>query len=152
LTKITPVLERFEKFYVPEPNSGCWLWTGGISGRYGSFYDPSYLSMSRAHIVAYKLFRGPVGDLCVLHNCDNTYCVNPDHLRLGTQQDNMDDRESRGRRISPAGERNRHAKLTKEIVLAIRADVRWPRFIAQDYGIPVSTVKKIQYRATWKHV
>lgn len=85
----------FEAFYIPEPMSGCWLWIGGVS------YPPGYGRMTRgqyAHRVSYEIHRGkiPVG-MHVLHRCDNRLCVNPDHLFLGTQSDNMRDMMAKGR-------------------------------------------------------
>ena len=70
-----PILERFEQLYIPEPNSGCWLWTGySPNGRYGSikWYGKRVL----AHIVSYKLFRGKIIKGHVVdHLCHNTFCV-----------------------------------------------------------------------------
>jgi hypothetical protein len=150
--KLGTPLQRFEWSYMPEPNTGCWLWLKSISEfGYGWFYYPPR-NMVAAHIVAWELLRGPRNGLHVLHNCDNPTCVNPEHLRLGTLQDNMNDREARHRRPPPKGTINGRAKLTDAQVLAIRADPRWPRFIARDYKTPTSTIKKIKYRHTWKHL
>lgn len=146
------ILERFERSYIPEPNSGCWLWelTCTPTG-YGQFYYPPR-NMVRAHVVAWELFRGDRQGLHVLHSCDLPCCVNPEHLRLGTHQENMKDRDIRQRRAPPKGIKNGRAKLTEADVIAIRADSRWPRFIAADYNTPISTIKHIKYRLTWKHV
>lgn len=150
--KLGAPLERFERSYIPEPNSGCWLWLKSTSPfGHGWFYYPPR-NMVRAHIASWELFRGPRNGLHVLHSCDVACCVNPDHLRLGTHQDNMDDREARHRRAPPKGTMNGRAQLTDEQVIAIRADTRRPRFIAHDYKTPVSTIKKIKYRHTWKHL
>lgn len=146
------LMERFEQYYIPEPNSGCWLWTASLSEKgYGWFYYPPR-NMVQAHIVAYELFKGPRNGLHVRHCCDVRCCVNPDHLELGTHQDNMADRDARGRQYDRSGAKNGRAKLTEVQVLAIRADARWPRFVAADYGVPLSTVKKIRQRVTWKHL
>lgn len=150
--KLGPSKERFERFYMPEPNSGCWLWLGAIDAKgYGQFYYPPQ-NMVRAHIVAWELFRGSRKGLHVLHNCDRPYCVNPGHLRLGTHQDNMADRDSRGRQYDRHGVKNGRTHLTEADVRKIRMDDRWQRFIAKDYRITVSTVKAIQNRLTWKHI
>lgn len=146
-------LERFERSYIPEPNTGCWLWTGSLNATgYGYFYFPPR-NMVHAHIAAWELFRGPRNGLHLLHSCDMACCVNPDHLRLGTHQENMVDREKRQRRAPPKGTMNGRATVTEDIVRAIRADPRPPRFVALDYpSIPWSTLQKIRNRQTWKHI
>jgi len=76
-----------------------------------------------AHRVSYELFIGPITDgLSVLHKCDVTACVNPDHLFLGTQGDNMRDCRDKGRMVMPdrKGEHNGRAKLTPDNVREIR--------------------------------
>lgn len=99
----TPVGIRFMKHVMPEPNSGCWLWTGGLTRggygilRVGSLSDGSRRS-ARASRLAYSLFVGPIdGDLFVCHKCDVPACVNPDHLFLGTARDNIRDMVKKGR-------------------------------------------------------
>lgn len=115
--KIRPVMDRFmEKIRKTE---GCWIWTGQVLPRraYGRFY---YDGKTRyAHRVALMLLKGlPIdteGD--TLHSCDNPSCVNPDHLKYGTHQENMIDALEKGRTIKPGhwnGSSNPHAKLSDE--------------------------------------
>ena len=77
----------------------CWIWKAGIRGNngYGGF-RVNKTSIRLAHNVSYELYKGniPTG-LKVLHTCDNSLCVNPDHLYLGTQMDNIKDRDMKGR-------------------------------------------------------
>lgn len=89
---------RFMK-KVKKSNNGCWLWTGAKS-RYG--YFKSCGKSERAHRYSWILFRGDIPDgMFVLHKCDNPLCVNPDHLFLGTQTDNMRDAQTKGRLVRP---------------------------------------------------
>jgi hypothetical protein len=78
-------------------SDGCWLWGGGRSENgYGAFYWHG--KQTGAHRVAYELVHGSIAsDMLVLHKCDNPPCVNPDHLFLGTPQDNMTDKTIKGR-------------------------------------------------------
>jgi hypothetical protein len=100
----------------------CWPWTGCCSEKgYGQIgAGGSARTALRAHRVAWELAAGePVPDgLCVLHNCDNPPCVNPDHLWLGTNDDNVRDRNEKGRRAR--GESLSHTKLNPEAVKVIR--------------------------------
>lgn len=95
----TTLLERFSEKWTPEPFSGCWIWTGAEAGDgYGYIRHSGAAGDTYAHRASWKLFRGeiPVG-LSVLHQCDTPTCVNPDHLFLGTQKDNIRDASGKGR-------------------------------------------------------
>ena len=101
---------------------GCWMWMAGTNGRgYGCIYGggESGGRQLRAHRVAFTLFIGPIPeDKYVLHSCDNPACVNPSHLFLGTQPDNIQDRDAKGRQAQ--GERQGLSKLTQQQVREIR--------------------------------
>jgi DNA-binding XRE family transcriptional regulator len=127
--------ERFLEKAMPEPNSGCWLWTStrrrdgyGIisAGKRGN-------GILAAHRVSYNLFCSEIPDgLYVLHKCDNKACVNPEHLFLGTHQDNMADMSRKVRA-------SRHnAKLSAEQLNDVRirlANGEKQKDIAARYGI-----------------
>ena len=107
--------------------------------------------MRLAHRVSYELHIGPISHgLHCLHKCDNPACVNPAHLFLGTNADNMRDRDAKGRVCR--GEDHADAKLTEKQVLAIRADNRPQRMIAEGYSISLTAVNQIKKRKTWQHI
>ena len=88
--------ERFDRLYMPEPNSGCWLWTGAAIGSgYGQMW--AFGKPRSATHVSWFLRYGVWPDLNVLHRCDTPPCVNPDHLFLGTAADNFYDMKNKGR-------------------------------------------------------
>lgn len=92
------IRDRFEEKVVVDPNSTCFLWTAGKRGNngYGGF-RVSKDCVKLSHIVSYEIYRSSIPDgMCVLHTCDNPLCVNPSHLFLGTQQDNVRDRDMKG--------------------------------------------------------
>lgn len=155
-------LRRFEEKYIPEPNSGCWLWTAcTLPTGYGQLGVRRGRKRSMlAHRLSYEHFHNDKlqeEDL-VLHHCDTPQCVNPDHLFVGTQADNMADMDRKGRRVPPphrAGERNGHARLKRQDVRAIRAAVaagESHRQLAERYGVSRPTVSAIAARRIWKHI
>jgi hypothetical protein len=93
----------FSKSFSPEPNTGCWIWTGYIGvGGYGhmSVRNRKKTDHKYAHRHSFERSNGPVPHgMIVLHSCDNRWCVNPEHLSVGTHQENMDDMVSRGRSL-----------------------------------------------------
>lgn len=163
--KPKPALARFEASYVPDPNTGCWLWLGAERGSngYGGFKVDGV--KWAAHRYSWAIHKGPIPNgMQVCHRCDVPACVNPMHLFLGTGQDNTADkvaknRQSKGASHSAAkagtsakGEHGGMSKLKTEQVLAIRADRRTQRVIARDYGITQAAVSAIITRKTWSHI
>jgi hypothetical protein len=140
-------IERFEGFYIPEPNSGCWLWTGALFGSgYGAF------KRQHAHRFSWEMHYGPIPEgLLACHKCDVRCCVNPEHLFIGTYSDNANDMVRKGRGNPARGERARTARLTEEQVEAIRLDPRRLRIIGEEYGVDRSYIWKIKRAWHWKH-
>ena len=157
MRKIKRLIDRFEKSFRKDP-SGCWNWTKYVMPEgYGQIQEQNYhgkiAKVTRAHRVSWMLYRGKIPKgLWVLHKCDNPRCVNPDHLFLGTHQDNMDDMARKGRRVIQYGEKANRAKLTEEDVLEIRKDKRSYHKIAQDYGVGDTTIRMAKIRKTWTHI
>lgn len=146
--------KNIEDLYIPEPNSGCFLWTGAInSGGYGSIHRDGKSTSASRYI--YEQTFGTIPDgLHVCHVCDNRLCVNPTHLFLGTAKDNVLDCKKKGRlnRTGPRGERQQCAKLTVQDVLWIRSRPLSIRKMAKILGISKSTLVEALLGRSWKHV
>lgn len=141
----------------------CWIWTRSTNrGGYGVFV-PRKGGDIVAHRYSWELAHGgiPAG-LRVLHRCDTPACVNPAHLLLGTQADNVADMISKSRSRQPRGERNAKAKLTTEAVKEIRRRYqRGHRFrpsattakkLAEEYGVGLTAIYAIVNNETWTHI
>jgi hypothetical protein len=148
------IIKRFKSKIAVRPN-GCHEWTSFKDNcGYGRFMFGSN-GVVLAHRVAWEIANGPIPEgIKVLHKCDNPKCVNPEHLFLGTQQDNMNDMYSKGR--GPVGEKASSHKLTKEQVIHIlnsyRKDKRTITALAKEYSVSYSSIKYIVKRRTWKHL
>lgn len=140
--------DRFEKFFDRSDASSCWEWKGHRSSKgYGYFGREK-----RAHRISWEIYHGPIPDnLHVLHRCDNPPCVNPAHLFLGTNIDNIADREQKGRGAAFREHRST-TKLTRQQVLSIRADPRFQADIAADYGVSRSAVSLIKLNKRWQWI
>lgn len=156
--KVIPFEERFWSFVEKGPD--CWLWTGSNDG------DDGYGRIKRgpknigSHRASWIIHFGEIPKgLQVCHTCDNPPCVRPDHLFLGTSRDNSQDCVSKGRRTVPdnRGSLSGLSKLTEDDVIAIRS-AYIPRKmgnraeLAAKFGVSVSTVNSIIWRAHWKHI
>jgi hypothetical protein len=136
-----PVEERF--WSKVKKTNGCWIWTGYRKPGYRQGYGEVRMDgrTQRAHRVAWKLINGPIPlGLFVLHHCDNPSCVNPDHLWLGTQKENMRDSRIKGRWLH---------KLTEAQVRTIRASHESHRTIGHQFGIAHRTVGHIKEGKKW---
>lgn len=143
--------DRFHQRYIPEPNSGCWLWIGKLNA-YG--YGRVIRSGSKeemAHRVSLEISGKPLAkEELACHRCDTPSCVNPDHIFAGSHADNSQDMASKKR--GTLGELNRHSKLTSTQVSDIIKDHRSAKIIAADYGICEKTVRNYKSGRTWGHI
>lgn len=146
-----PLIERLLN-KIRERSSGCWEWTAYRKpDGYGRFNFNGRMCL--AHRAAWLLLKGPIPDkLLVLHSCDNRRCVNPDHLFLGTQKDNMDDMLRKDRGVFVRGERIGTAKLTAEAVREIRTSPKTGGQLAREYGLSKTAVNNVRAGKTWTHV
>lgn len=134
----------------------CWVWMGGCDTRgYGQMKIRNSRKAERVHRRVWEmehLKKIPKGML-VLHRCDNSLCVRPDHLYIGTHADNSRDAVKRGR--SSRGEHRPGAKLTEKLVKAMRRRATWgwsyPR-IGEWAGVNTSTARNVCVNKSWKHV
>lgn len=149
-----------KRFWTKVGKTGwCWLWRGATRNGYGVLHGPlSRHHVIYAHRLSWELANGPIADgLFVLHRCDIRPCVNPAHLFLGTQADNLRDAGHKGRipgsRLK--GATNPNAKLTDDDVRAIRAGREQGATLltlAHQFHVSRSAICDITRRNVWKHV
>jgi len=166
---------RFKSLMPASFGDECFEWpkSRNVVTGYGQMNtSESRCQLVSTHRISYELYNGPIpqGRL-VRHQCDNRACVNPRHLEVGTQEDNMKDMWARGRQqdytnlpkgdLNPArrkpenlcrGERHHSSKLTPDKVKAIRASNLSAIKLAKLYGVSQSSILCIKNRVTWKHV
>lgn len=131
----------------------CWLWTGHCDQNgYGRLLiGPNRKDM--AHRLSYTLFIGPIPDgLYLLHSCDNPTCVNPDHLRPGTHDNNMNDMVIRGRSLR--GEKHNISKLKNDDVRIIRllAKEMTHTELARMFNVSIGNISHIISGRNWSHL
>lgn len=151
--KKTPIERFFEKV---EKTSSCWLWKAHKNQKgYGMFHYKKDMS---AHKFSYLLHKGDVPKtMFVCHKCDTPSCVNPEHLWLGTNKENVQDSKDKGRNIRPTarGSLNHNSKLDETSVREIKNLLKEgmnKKEISRRFKISYPTILNIWNNKIWKHV
>jgi len=143
-----------ERFWSKVDRGGeCWLWLGyGLASGYGMFWDGE--RKIGAHVYSFKLHGGVLTPRrpYVLHSCDNPPCVNPAHLRAGSQKENIADAVGRKRMTGNYHPRTERAKLSEADVRDIRESPERGSDLAERYSVTRITIYNIRNYKTWKHL
>lgn len=151
-------LHSFLDNVILNPSTWCWDWQGCKDrDGYGSI---GYKNKSRlVHRLAYMLYNQlseeDIEGKVVMHLCDNPSCVNPDHLQLGTQKDNVHDCIKKGRRANRKGEQNPNSKLTDYQAQKIRELYQLgisQEELAKMFNVARRTIYNIRKNISWAHV
>jgi hypothetical protein len=149
------VEERFWVYVSPDPNSGCWLWDGGLCKGYGVISaggsHPKQLMATHVSLQLHDRPR-PSLDLQACHHCDVPSCVNPDHLYWGTGRENKADMFRRGRARLPLGANHVNSKLTEYHVRHIRASGEKHRVLAARFSVCRQLIGQIKAGTAWSYV
>lgn len=142
---------RVERHIERVTESGCWLWTGASVSGYGAINIGTKGGVL-AHRVLWEMTFGPIPDgLFVCHRCDVRACVNPHHLFLGTNADNMADCHAKGR--GSYGSTRPAAKLTEDQVREIRArraTGESTKALGREYGVGHQIISSIALGKAWR--
>ena len=148
--------ERFFKRVQIEGDDECWEWTGSRNkAEWHGQWRNAAGQIELTHRAAWRLMRGDIpGKLFVLHRCDNPICVNPAHLWLGTQADNLKDMWEKGRARPGVslGEKHGMSKLVPDQVIDIKASNQSGVSLAKKYNVSQTTICDIRKGRIWKHL
>jgi hypothetical protein len=157
--------------FVSKTDGGCWKWLRPLDKAtgYGRFWVPHLAKRLGAHKAAWLFFKGETEGQHVLHQCDNKWCVNPDHLYLGTHQDNADDAWQRSppdrtffkkpsfrKKFLKSRPRGRAASevrpnrlLNEAVALEIFFATGTHKELAKKYGVSYHTIWQIRHKTAW---
>ena len=162
--------DRIRRFWEKvDKTADCWLWKAGTDRKgYGKFHCPGWHDKSNTMVAAHRfswvLANGeiPYHDshhgICVLHKCDNPKCVRPDHLFLGTNEDNVKDMDNKKRRVTVSyrGSKHSNSKLNEKDVFEIyrlhKVELVTQKRISEIYKVSISTINHIFKGRLWSHL
>lgn len=136
---------RFEEKFIPEPTSGCWLWTSLRNGRYGSFRVRKFVIA--AHRFSYWIYVENPKLNFVCHKCDTPMCVNPKHLYLGNATTNMRDRSIRNRHKKQIINTNQLQDIRFALKLGFSNND-----IAKMFSVSLQAIKGVRQKRTFKYI
>lgn len=143
----------------PNPTTGCLEWRthlGGSKRAYGRVVMGNRKTgryYRYAHRLVWESIHGPLGrGQCVLHRCDNPCCVNPEHLFVGSQADNMRDMAAKGRGGAPRGAEHLSAKMSEAQARYVLGSDRPPTELAAELGVSYQSIWALRAGKTWKHL
>jgi len=146
-----PLSEKIERNIIRIPESGCWIWMSSLNpGGYGKTGIGRGSCLS-AHRVSYEQKFGPIPkDKFALHTCDIKCCVNPDHIFIGNQKENMADKVHKNRQAK--GEKHGRHKLTEKQAMEIKFSTNPPIDLAKKFNCSITTIRQIKSGLYWKHL
>lgn len=157
-----PLEKRFLKFFERRGPDECWPWIGkSVVDGYGVIsVGGRGTEKILAHRFAYEITYGPIKDnhsyhgTVVRHSCDNSACVNPRHLELGTQKDNVRDMVERGHLVVPrlTGENHGYSRFSERDILYMRKSEKSNAELGREFNCARSVISGIRSRKTWKHL
>jgi hypothetical protein len=148
---IMPGVKAREIEYVVT-DSGCHICTSHKPRSDGKYYSIKINGKVLVlHRVMYERKYGAIpSGLIARHKCDNVLCINPEHIELGTNQDNMNDMVERNRSLK--GSKNNSSKLTEEVIIEIRNSNLNKFELAEKYQVSERTIRDIIMNRAWKHI
>ena len=150
---LIPFEEKMRRYAMPLPWSGCHVWLGSVD-RYG--YPKMSLGVQQRAlrvsrlVLSKKVGRSLSSSELACHSCDNTLCVNEQHLFLGSHADNVADKVAKNRQAK--GSKHGRSKLTEDQAKAVKYSTKPTRVLMQEFSVSKATVEQIRSGMYWRHV
>lgn len=142
--------KRKYEFYVN--SNGCFICTSHKKGKWGhAMCSHNGVTMGVYRHIYIECFGEIPEGMVVRHKCDNGSCINPEHLEIGTDQDNKDDMVNRGRSIK--GEKNGNAKITEDVAYFIKNDIEYTaKELAEKHNVNIRQIMRIRSGERWGYI